>query len=105
MKQQSIKDAACSELANASVVLTNPPPLKGQKVERGIIQTPSPVSVALLFEQFPIWLLTLAPNQVRHLAIMGHARRDVFVLSCGLNGLDLKLIDAALANLGWDVTR
>jgi hypothetical protein len=76
--------------------------LKGQKVERGIIQTPSPVPVALLFERFPIWLLTLAPNQVSHLTVLGYNTRDDFALSCDSKGSGFGLIDAALGNLGSD---
>jgi hypothetical protein len=68
-------------------------------VERGIIQTPSPVSVALYFERFPVWLLTLAPNQVKCLTIMGHGTKEDFVSWCAVKELDFELIEAALSNL------
>jgi hypothetical protein len=51
-KRRSIKDAVCCELANelakASVVLTNPPPLKGKKVEQGITNTKPGISGSLV---------------------------------------------------------
>jgi hypothetical protein len=48
--------------------------------------------LALLFEQFPIWLRTLAPNQVSQLSIMGFSTHDAFAASCKENGLYLSLI-------------
>jgi hypothetical protein len=85
---------------DASMVLTQPLLLQGRKVERGVLQSPSHISLALLFERFPIWLLTLASNQVSHVVVMGFTTHGAFVLSCESKGLDMRLIDAALNNLG-----
>jgi hypothetical protein len=75
-KQQNLQDFASFEDGEATLALIKPETLNSQKVEQGIDQTPSPVPLALLFEQFPIWLLTLAPNQVSHLSIMGFTTHD-----------------------------
>jgi hypothetical protein len=74
-------------------------------VEHGILLPPQRIAIYLLFERFPIWLLSLDKNMVSHIWIMGYETEDKFLTSMHELGFDAVLLLAIFNNVNpWRIT-
>jgi hypothetical protein len=72
----------------------------GQQVEVKVIGASRCFDVALIFENFPVWLLGLEPSRIQHIHIWGLATQIDLIDSLSSQGYPIKVLGRLLGSFG-----